>query len=278
MSSPSNPIFDANAPPGLETPPSGPLLPLVEKQPPIEDPVWTGWEVLALGIITVFLAMFLFPLLVTLAAHKWIYPLVPLIEIVRYPGLIVFSQLLSYVVILGFMVSIVRRDRAVNFWQAIRWNWPRNPGVYVLLGIVLSFGLQAFAHLLPIPKSLPIDQFFRTSREAYLLSIFGVTFAPLLEELFFRGFLYPVLARRMGMGIAVFLTALGFAAIHGAQLMYSWGPVLIIFMVGLALTLVRARTKSVAASLLIHIAYNGTLSVLMYVATDGFRHLEKLNQ
>jgi membrane protease YdiL (CAAX protease family) len=49
-------------------------------------------------------------------------------------------------------------------------------------------------------------------------------------------------------------------------------------MVGLVLTLVRARTKSVAASLLIHIAYNGTISVLMYVGTDRFRHLEKLNQ
>jgi membrane protease YdiL (CAAX protease family) len=275
LSSPPNPIFDGNAPSGLEPPSSAPLA---EKQPPIEDPVWTGWEVLALGAVTIFLAMFLFPLMVTLAARQWIYPQVPLMEIVRFPGLIVLSQLLAYLVILGFMYFIVRRDRTVDFWQAIRWNWPRSPGVYLLIGIILSVGLQAFAHLLPIPKSLPIDQFFRTTREAYILSIFGVTFAPLLEELFFRGFLYPVLARRLGMAVAVFLTALGFAAIHGAQLMYSWGPVLVIFTVGLALTIVRARTKSVAASLLIHIAYNGTISILMYIATDRFRHLEKLNQ
>jgi membrane protease YdiL (CAAX protease family) len=278
LTSSPNPGFDANLPQGLETPPAGSLPPLVGKRPPIEDPLWTGWEVLALGLATVFLGMLLFPLLVTLVAHRLIYPQAPFTEIVRYPGLIVLSQLLSYFVILGFMYFIVRRDRDVDFWQAIRWNWPRNPGVYLLAGAVLSIGLQAFSHLLPIPKSLPIDQFFRTAREAYLLSAFGVTFAPLLEELFFRGFLYPVLARRLGMGVAVFLTALGFAGIHGAQLMYSWGPVLIIFMVGLVLTLVRARTKSVAASLLIHIAYNGTISVLMYVGTDRFRHLEKLNQ
>jgi hypothetical protein len=30
--------------------------------------------------------------------------------------------------------------------------------------------------------------------------------------------------------------------------------------------------------LLIHVAYNGTISGLMFAATDGFRHLEKLNQ
>jgi CAAX protease family protein len=271
-------MFEGDPSPGLETPPTGPLSPLPRSRPPIEDPAWTGWEVLGLGLVTVFLAMFLFPLIVTLAAHQLIYRQVPFTEIVRYPGLIVFSQLLSYLVILGFMYSIVKRDRAMSFWKAIRWNWPRNPGVYVLLGIILSFALQAFADLLPIPKNLPIEQFFRTTREAYLLSIFGVTFAPLLEELFFRGFLYPVLARRLGMAAAVLLTALGFAAIHGAQLMYSWGPVLIIFMVGLVLTTVRARTKSVAAGLLIHIAYNGTISILMYAATDSFRHLEKLNQ
>jgi len=53
---------------------------------------------------------------------------------------------------------------------------------------------------------------------------------------------------------------------------------IVIFLVGLALTIVRAKKDSVAASLLMHVGYNGTLSALMFVATDGFRHLEKLNQ
>jgi membrane protease YdiL (CAAX protease family) len=54
--------------------------------------------------------------------------------------------------------------------------------------------------------------------------------------------------------------------------------VLVIFIVGLALTIARALSKSVAASLIMHMAYNGTLSVLLFVATGGFRHLERLNQ
>src|SRR5439155_12190789 len=119
-------------------------------------------------------------------------------------------------------------------------------------GILLALGLQAFAHLLPMPKNLPIDQFFQTAREAYLLSIFGMSLAPLLEELFFRGFLYPVLARRLGMAAGIFLSALAFALLHGAQLMYAWGAVLVFFLVGLVLCLVRAVTKSVAARLFIH--------------------------
>jgi len=78
--------------------------------------------------------------------------------------------------------------------------------------------------------------------------------------------------------VAVFVTALAFALLHGAQLMFAWGPVLVIFLVGTVLTMVRARTNSVAASVLIHMAYNGTIAVAMFVATSGFRHLEKLNQ
>ena len=50
---------------------------------------------------------------------------------------------------------------------------------------------------------------------------------------------------------------------------------LIIFLVGIVLTTVRAVTKSVASSFLAHVGYNGTLMVLAAWATDGFRHMEK---
>jgi membrane protease YdiL (CAAX protease family) len=54
--------------------------------------------------------------------------------------------------------------------------------------------------------------------------------------------------------------------------------VLVVFLVGLALTIARAVTKSVAPGFLMHVAYNGTISVLIFVATDRFRHLERLSQ
>jgi membrane protease YdiL (CAAX protease family) len=160
----------------------------------------------------------------------------------------------------------------------VRWRWPRNWSAYLLAGLVLSLGLQLLAHLLPIPKQLPMDRFFQTGAEAWALSIFGITLAPLFEELFFRGFLYPVLARRFGVFVSVLLTALGFSLIHAPQLGRAWGPVLVIFLVGLALTIARAVTKSVAPGFLMHVAYNGTISVELFIETDGFRHLEKLNQ
>jgi membrane protease YdiL (CAAX protease family) len=242
------------------------------------DPAWTGWDVLRLIFLTI-VALFVGVFAVLLIARWWVYPHAALGEIARIPLVVVAGQSLAYLLILAYMYVLVTRERRrPDFLAAIHWNWPSNIAAYVVAGFALSLALQVLAHFLPIPKELPIDSFFRTPAEAWALSILSITLAPLMEELFFRGFLYPVLARRLGLPIAVFVTALGFALLHVAQLGRAWGPVLVIFLVGIVLTTVRAKTNSVAAGVLIHMAYNGTITVAMFAATDGFRHLEKLNQ
>ncbi len=102
-----------------------------------------------------------------------------------------------------------------------------------------------------------------------------MTLAPLLVELFFRGLLYPVVRRRIGLIAAILLTAVGFAAIHSVQLGYAWAPILSIFVVGIVFTVVRERWNSVASSFLLHCGYNFTLFTLLWIATDHFRHLDK---
>jgi membrane protease YdiL (CAAX protease family) len=273
LSRPPNPPLDTPNEFAVLVPPPAPPVSKV----PDENPPWSGWDVLALAGVTI-VAILISLIAVTVIAHKFLFPHDPITDVLKFPELIVLSQALAYVIVLATMVVLALRHHTQTFAQAIRWNWPELWFFYLFQGVLLCLALQAFAHSLPIPKNLPMDKFFQTRQEAYILSIFGVTFAPVFEEFFFRGFLYPVLARRLGMGFAIFLTALAFAGIHGDQLMYSWGPVLVIFMVGLVLTITRALTRSVASSLLIHIAYNGTISVAMFFATDHFRHLEKLNR
>ncbi len=250
---------------------AGPALP--------QHPSW--WDVFVLVVLTVFSVVLLAGSVVAAAliARKWIYPHFGGTEIALMPLVLLSGQAVGYVLVLACMYLLVTRvEQRPDFLAAIHWNWPSKPGWYLFAGLLLSVALQGLAHLLPIPKNLPMDSMFRTPAEAWALSIFGTTLAPLMEELFFRGFLFPVLNRRVGVAAAVLLTTVPFALLHGAQLGFSWGPVLVIFLVGFVLTMVRAKRNSVAASLLIHVAYNGTITVAMFAATDGFRHLEKLNQ
>jgi membrane protease YdiL (CAAX protease family) len=172
------------------------------------------------------------------------------------------------------MILLIEGKYHIRFWPAIRWNWPGANGLKVLGIGVLMLGLDALGRFLPMPKTTPFDQFFDRPLDAYLTVAFAITLGPLMEELFFRGFLYPVLARRMGVIWGIVLTALPFGLMHYLQYR-SWSAVLIIVLVGVVLTTVRAVTKSVASSFLAHIGYNGALMILAAWATDGFRHMEK---
>ncbi len=242
---------------------------------PPEDPRWSGWDVVGITAVTV-VSLIVIPLLVVVPAHLLVYPKLSLMDIMQIPDVVLLVQLLVYWAVFG-LIYFLLKGRSGAFWKPLRWNWPtRSWAAFLTLGALLYLALMGLGQLLPIPKQLPIDRFFQNAREATLMSLLSVTLAPFMEELFFRGLLYPVLARRMGIRLAVLLTGAAFGLLHGAQLKYSWA-LLIIFLVGIALTVVRAVTKSVAASFLVHVGYNGTLSTLLFVATSGFRHLQKLN-
>jgi membrane protease YdiL (CAAX protease family) len=238
-----------------------------------ENPIWSGWDVLLITAATLGI-LFLSQLAVVFAAVRFVYPHHSWIEVAQKPVLALVAELVAYAAVAIYMFLLVEVKYHSRFWSAIRWNWPGFAGINVIGIGVLMLGFDLLGRFLPMPKTTPFDQFFDSPFDAYLTVAFAVTLGPLMEEIFFRGFLYPVLARRMGAFWGVVLTALPFGAMHYLQYR-SWAAVLIIIMVGAVLTTIRAVTKSVASSFLAHVGYNGTLMVLAAVATDGFRHMDK---
>jgi len=254
---------------------------MAESVPPFSAPRsfpwWSIWDVLAVvgvtaGAILVFSMIALAIAHVAAKGHQ-----VARDELASNPAVAIGAQFAAYPVVIVFMIALVRNKSREPFWQAIRWNWPGPAALgFFLAGIFFAFLVEIASRWLPIPKSLPVDKFFSDATGAYLMAVFGITLAPLLEELFFRGMLYPLLRRAWGMALGVVATASAFAAIHGTQLGYAWGPLLSIFVVGVAFTLVRERSNSVATSFLMHCGYNTALFALLWLGSDHFRHLEKV--
>jgi membrane protease YdiL (CAAX protease family) len=96
-----------------------------------------------------------------------------------------------------------------------------------------------------------------------LAAIVAVVAAPISEELLFRGFLQPAIGRWTGRGSAIVLSAAFFAAAH--MDLYAM-PLLLIL--GIALAWVYDRTRSLAAPVALHMAFNG-MTLLSVFAFRG---------
>jgi hypothetical protein len=269
--------IEAIAPPAIADESFAPPVELVIVPAKKSFPVWSGWNVLAIAFFTG-VTILVFTLIALFAVRALPeYRNVPIPELATNAKVIIAAQAAAYPVVLLFIFLLVRTKSDEPFGQAVQWNWPGvTAPAFLAGGVILALVVDGLARFLPIPKSLPVDTFFHDPGSAYMMAAFGITLAPLLEEMFFRGLLFPLVRRSYGVMVGVLLTALAFAAIHGAQLGYAWAPVLSIFFVGVVLTVVRWRANSVAASFLMHCGYNFALFAALWIASDHYRHLEKV--
>ena len=156
-------------------------------------------------------------------------------------------------------VWILLRSPTASFWQTIGWRWPDNgPWVYLALGpgLALATGLIAnLLHAKNIQNGL-MEQLLADPVACRLLVLFGVTGAPLIEELLFRGIFLPVAIRDLGIVAGLLVTSIPFSLMHGPMYDWSWQHLSLLVIVGIAFGLIRIRSNSTLASTITHGAYN----------------------
>lgn len=286
MSSSDHPQFDSPPPAGGEQqvpgdqdgPPSNSAVvtgfAVPPRPAPEENPVWSGWDVLLIVGLTI-ATILVFQFAILIGAHYFFYPRTALADLAQRPLLLLVSQFLIDGAVLVYLLLLVEGKYHVRFGNAIRWNWPKREWRLLAIGAAMLLVLSALENFLPMPKDTPFDKLFERPRDAYLLAIIAVSLGPLVEELFFRGLFYPVVARHWGAAWAIFVTAVPFALMHMPQYGYAWGALLVILIVGVVCGVVRAVTRSVGASFLVHVGYNGTQMLIAVLWTRGFTHMPK---
>ncbi len=118
-------------------------------------------------------------------------------QLLREPRLLIPSMAAGYLIAGAILWAVFTFLWRRPFSQGLHWNFSvvRRRWVRLLIGgVALSLVVQLLSNFLPVPKSLPIDDFFRTPGDVWLVALFGTFLAPLFEELAFRGFLLPSLA------------------------------------------------------------------------------------
>ena len=178
-----------------------------------------------------------------------------------------------------YFYFMLRARTDAPFWRTIGWRdlYGSNGRIrssairFLAGGAVLAFLVTFAGGFLNSKGTLPIEELLQARVSILLFGLLGVLVAPLVEETIFRGFLYPVIARRFGIAAGVAITGTLFGLMHAAQLWGGWGQIALLILVGVVLTWVRARTETVAASYFVHLGYNGLQLVgyLIYIVSGS---------
>lgn len=226
---------------------------------PARNPVW-DWRDAGLfagmAIPCVFL-LYIIGLLAGKALH---------IKMDSAPALVVF-QSLAYVAVFSLLAYILRMTYDAPFWKSLGWVPSTVPPLLaVAFGISLAFGIGAVGNLLKTPDvDSPMKKLLSSPGGGVFLAIFGITVAPLAEELLFRGFLQPLMVRSLGAVAGIGLTALIFGALHLEENGRVWQYGALISAAGLAFGILRHVSGSIRTSIITHASYNSTLFLAFFL-------------
>ena len=235
----------------METiPPSEPSLPPLRRS-------WDIADLIAFGSFF-FISLFFLPAVLVLIARIFIPDLSATNLSAEAKILLQAALDIAWV---GFILFLVRVIHQKDILETFRWQNTHHFRIIslVALGAVLAISVIAVSSFFP-PSSPPaVEKLAESTRSVFLLFIFSVCFAPIIEEIIFRGFIFTVLLEIGGRRLAIPATAILFALMHAPQLWPSMAGILLILMVGYVLSMVRDRSNSLIPSFIVHTAYNAML-------------------
>jgi len=164
---------------------------------------------------------------------------------------------------------IVSRAGREPFWKTVKFEWPQNVGPVIgsLCSILLAITLLVLAWLLTHfwgGDKTQLDLLIESSLPARFATAFvAVATAPLVEELIYRGVLYPALEKAAGMGVAIVMVSLLFAGVHVLQYKNNLSVIAAITLLSFTLTVTRALTGKLLPSFIIHLVFNGIQAVVL---------------
>ena len=151
------------------------------------------------------------------------------------------------------------RDLGFRYYSIGKTIW------YTFLSLILIF-IVSFLYVFILQRVFGIDAPGSKIDELVasgnvsgnILIVVTAVIAPLCEEVYFRGFLYPAFRKSFGVVIGIFLSSIVFAAAHLD--LYSFFPIMII---GWILAFMYEKTRSIFTVIFLHSIYNLTLILIL---------------
>ena len=159
------------------------------------------------------------------------------------------------IVFLSFGLARLRKGATIREYFNLEAVSAGRMLAWIGAGFALMAGTDFFGYVLhrPVVPDVMIEA-YRTAGWLPLLWLGVILFAPVGEEVVFRGFMFKgVEASRFGPAGAILLSALAWSLLH---LEYDAFDVATIFMCGLLLGLARHRSRSLYVPVAMHVVWN----------------------
>jgi membrane protease YdiL (CAAX protease family) len=134
------------------------------------------------------------------------------------------------------------------------------PILFAALTIVIK--IADLFNFQPPPEPI-FSLFFKEERTVVLLfsGALAVFLAPLIEEVFFRGFMYSAIRKNLGPGLAMVISAGLFSLLHTNVI--GFFPIALL---GILLAYLYEKTGSLVAPITVHILHNGAILTFLFLA------------
>lgn len=176
----------------------------------------------------------------------------------------------THLITLAFTWFMVTEGGQRSFWKAIGWEWPGRPAKVTLISILVALGLYGLAWGVTTiwgGSKTELDLLIESSMYTRVATaLVAVATAPLVEEVIYRGVIYPAVEKVTGTGFAIAVVSLLFAGVHVWQYRNNLGVILVITALSFTLTAARAVSGKVLPSFIIHLVFNGIQSVLIVLS------------
>jgi hypothetical protein len=194
------------------------------------------------------------------------------------PFFLLALQTVFYGLMFAYVYVLVTLSHAQPFWVMLRWRRITTGKILTCLtgGALLTLAIALLPPLLPDTNQFPLENMFNSRAAAYAIGVFAIAIAPFMEELVFRGVLFGIFESQVGLRFAIVVTALLFGGLHVPEYWGAWNHMLLIFFVGLVFSLARGRSGSLAPSVFLHVGYNGSMMIALFLSTQHFRNLNAL--
>ncbi len=223
-----------------------------------------AWTLLDVAFLSILIYAFVFHHPFRLDWHIIRFAKLHLFMFTKEPMLYAYLKLFTGTIILKLIalaaIVVLVKARKVSFLGSI-FSGGKSPllylkwlPLYLVACVILRLPNISNPYVPKIPFSSPFGDALIFGNAAIIIS--SLFFAPIVEEIIFRGFIFPAFNKRVGLHLSVLLTSVLFTFAHFPHIQAEISYMASVFILSVIITYAKAGSRSTILAIIMHHIYN----------------------